>query len=197
MKATILDYGVGNLYSLRSGLLAAGFDVLVEKDVSDAPSEGVIVLPGVGAFATAAARILAQRAALRDRLLSGMPCLAICLGMQLLFDSSMEGPGVGIGLLSGTVARLSGRRVPHMGWNELETGDPLFRRSEMRSAWFAHSYICQPRDPGSVVAWVAHEGERFPAAVRSGYTLGVQFHPEKSSRAGISLLRAFRAEVAA
>jgi len=197
MQATILDCGMGNLHSVSRGLEVAGFLVRVEQDVEAALRTECLVLPGVGAFQVAARRLAGSRAAVRERLAGGLPCIAICLGMQLLFDSSAEGEGDGIGLLSGAVTPLRARRVPHMGWNTLETGDRMFRAAGLESAWFAHGFACRPVDTSSVVAWTGHDGDRFPAAIRVGKTLGLQFHPEKSSRAGIELLRAFRRGVTA
>lgn len=185
-----MDYGVGNLHSLVSGLRAAGIDASVEADLSRAVEADALVLPGVGAFPAAASRLAPVREALRDRLTSGLPCLAICLGMQLLLDRSMEGVGEGIGLVTGTVDRLAGRRVPHMGWSPIDGTDHCLTNDGLRMAYFAHGFACRPRDTSCVTGWATHDGERFPAAIRQGRTIGVQFHPEKSSRAGIAFLRA-------
>lgn len=195
MLATILDCGVGNLHSLTRGLVAAGFTVRVDQDVDAALRTECLVLPGVGAFPAAARHLAHSRVALKERLAGGLPCIAICLGMQLLFESSSEGEGDGIGLVAGAVTPLRARRVPHMGWNTLETEDPMFRASRLETAWFAHGYACRPVDPATAIAWSDHDGDRFPSAVRIGRTVGLQFHPEKSSRAGIDLLRAIRLEV--
>lgn len=195
MQATVLDSGVGNLHSVARGLEAAGFSVRVTEDGQAALRAECLVLPGVGAFPAAAGRLAAIREPLRERLASGMPCLAICLGMQLLLDASEEGPGAGLGLLAGDVTRLAARRVPHIGWNVVESNDPVC--AGLRHAYFAHGFACRPRDPSSVVAWTRHDGDRFPAAIRVRRTLGVQFHPEKSSRDGIALLARFRREISA
>jgi glutamine amidotransferase len=133
----------------------------------------------------------------REALRRGHPCLGICLGMRLLFDASDEGPGAGIGLMSGRVTRLHSRRVPQIGWNALEeASDPRLTRAGIHTAWFANSFVCRPEDARSVVAWSTHESDRFPAVVRAGRTLGVQFHPEKSAAPGLALIAAFLAEVA-
>jgi glutamine amidotransferase len=112
--------------------------------------------------------------------------------MQLLFDASDEGAGEGLGLIAGRVTRLKAARVPQIGWNALEdVSDPLFARASLRTAYYANAYACRPADLAPVVAWSTHESDRFPAAVRVGNTLGVQFHPEKSSAPGVEFIRRF------
>lgn len=192
MRLAILDYGVGNLHSLANGLLHAGARVSVEPDPGRAMAAEALVLPGVGAFTPAAVRLHDRREALRTALETGLPCLAICLGMQLLFERSDEGQGAGLGLIQGCVTRVSARRVPHMGWNTIEPEtDTLVARAGLRSAYFAHTFACRPAREGVVSAWTSHDDDRFPAIVRVSRTVGVQFHPEKSSHAGIAFLRAF------
>ena len=110
--------------------------------------------------------------------------------MQLLFESSEEGEGRGLGLLAGRVRTLRTRRRPHMGWNAVDgAGEPLVESSRLASAYFAHGFVCEPEDEGLVTAWTTHEDDRFASMIRCGNTLGVQFHPEKSSREGLALLR--------
>jgi glutamine amidotransferase len=163
--------------------------------VSEALSADAIVLPGVGNFGAAAARLAPARDSLRAALEDGTPCLGICLGMQLLFDASEEAGGRGIGAIPGHVRRLLAARVPHMGWNGVEAaGDPLFEDTGDLVAYYANSFVCEPEDPDTVIAWTEYDGERWPAAVRRGRTLGVQFHPEKSGAPGLRLLRNFLAE---
>ena len=191
MKICIFDYGAGNLHSLSKALARTGHMVIVETDPRCAIEADLLVLPGVGAFQAAAARIAPARESMRDALRSGLPAIGVCLGMQLLFEESEEGPGAGIGLLEGRVTRLDGDRVPHIGWNALEQAtDPAFARAPLDVAYFAHSYVCRPASDDVVTAWTTEGGDRFPAAVRQGRTAGVQFHPEKSSRAGVDLLGA-------
>ena len=191
MKATLFDYGAGNLHSLAKALGVGGVEVVIETDPRRAVDTDLLVLPGVGAFAAAVERLEPGRLCLRDALGQGLPCIGICLGMQLLFERSEEGPGEGIGLLRGAVTRLDARRVPQIGWNTLERrDDPLFERAPLETAYFAHGYVCRPADESGVFAWSTHEGDRFAAGVRSGHVLGVQFHPEKSSRAGVQFLQA-------
>jgi glutamine amidotransferase len=194
--ATLFDYGAGNLHSLAKALVAAGARVEVTTDAGALARAGLVVLPGVGAFGAAVARLSAARASLAAALAAGTPCLGICLGMQLLFDGSDEGPGPGLGLLTGRVTRLAAPRVPHLGWNTLTGDEPLLARARLDTAYHAHSFACRPRDPGVVTAWCTHGTDRFPAVVRTARTVGVQFHPEKSSAPGIAFLRAFLAEAA-
>jgi glutamine amidotransferase len=191
MKIGIFDYGAGNLHSLAKALARTGHAVIVESDPLRAIEADLLVLPGVGAFQTAAAKIAPAREKMRDALRDGLPAIGVCLGMQLLFEESEEGPGAGIGLLEGRVTRLRAERVPHIGWNSLEqTTDPAFARAPLEIAYYAHGYVCRPISTDVVTAWTTEGGDRFPAAVRQGRTVGVQFHPEKSSRAGVNLLGA-------
>src|SRR5262249_15803607 len=166
---------------------------VVEPDPVRAVDTDVLVLPGVGAFGQAAERLAPGREAMRSALGSGLPCLGICLGMQLLFDDSDENaPNVGLGLVSGRVTRLEARHIPQIGWNSLEDArDPLLADAPLPYAYYANSYVCRPTDTSVVCAWSNHEGDRFPAVVRSGNTVGVQFHPEKSSAPGLRFLHAF------
>jgi len=186
----IFDYGAGNLHSLLKALSQSGRRVALESDIRRAIRSRLLVLPGVGAFAAAAARIGDARHRVRDALRDGLPCLGICLGMQLLFDASDEGTGEGIGLVTGRVTRLAATRVPQIGWNAVDApADPLFQRSGLRTAYFANSFVCRPDDLATVVAWSVHEQDRFPAAIRVARTIGVQFHPEKSSAPGVAFVQ--------
>ena len=192
MRVTIYDYGAGNLHSLAKALDTPGREVRVQEDLGAALDTDVLVLPGVGAFTPAAARMAAAREAARDALLDGLPCLGICLGMQLLFDDSEEGPGAGLGVVPGRVTRLRAAQVPQIGWNSLEDAtDPLFASSSLHTAYYANSFVCRPQDTGAVVAWSTHESDRFAAAVRVHNVLGVQFHPEKSSAPGVAFVHQF------
>jgi glutamine amidotransferase len=197
MLVTLFDYGAGNLHSLAKALEAPGATVRAEADPVRALDTDLLVLPGVGAFAAAAERLAPGRDAMREALLGGLPCVGICLGMQLLMDDSEEGPGAGLGVVPGRVERLRARRVPQIGWNALEDArDPLFARAPLEVAYYANSFVCRPADARAVIAWSTHEDDRYAAAVRVGRTVGVQFHPEKSSAAGVALLRAAVAEAA-
>lgn len=190
MRVTLFDYGAGNLHSLAKAL--AGDDVVlrIDADPVAAIDTDFLVLPGVGAFAPAAAALAPGRERMRDALATGLPCVGICLGMQLLFDASDEGDGRGLGVIPGRVRRLRTTRMPHMGWNAVEgEREPLLDSSGLVTAYFAHSFVCEPADASAVTAWTTHEDDRFGSMVRVANTLGVQFHPEKSSAAGVALLR--------
>ncbi len=192
MILTIFDYGAGNLHSLAKAVDVPGVEVRIEPDPVRATETDVLVLPGVGAFSAAAERLAPGRAAMRDAIRGGLPTIGICLGMQLLFDESDEGPGAGLGIVPGRVTRLEARRVPQIGWNAVvDTRDPLFDAAPLRLAYYANSYVCRPAEQRCVIAWSEHEGDRFAAAVRTGNAVGVQFHPEKSSTAGVRFLRGF------
>lgn len=209
MRVTVLDYGAGNLHSLGRALAGVGRSVRVETDPFQALDTDVLVLPGVGAFGPAAARVAPARAAMRDAIESGLPTLGVCLGMQLLFDASDEGEGEGLGIFHGRVERLRSARTPHMGWNTLEdVDDPLFEASAFKVAYYANSFACRglsaesgaarrqdarrrPRDRARATAWTTHDPDRFIASVRRGMTMGVQFHPEKSGAPGWDFIDRF------
>ncbi len=196
MLATIFDYGAGNLHSLAKALEMEGVTVKVEADPLQALDTDVLLLPGVGAFGAAVDRLAPGREVMRSAILGGLPTLGICLGMQLLFDASDEGEGSGLGVIPGRVTRLAAQRVPQIGWNELvpTSEERLFVRAPLRMAYYANSFVCRPTDERSVIAWTTHEGDRFPAVVRAGSALGVQFHPEKSSTDGVRFLHALLQE---
>jgi glutamine amidotransferase len=130
---------------------------------------------------------------MRAAIVGGLPTIGICLGMQLLFDGSDEGEGAGLGVMAGRVTRLQAVRVPQIGWNDVipVPHEPLFESAPLAMVYYANSYVCRPTDRSVVTAWTQHEGDRFPAAVRAGRAVGVQFHPEKSSAQGVRFLRAF------
>ncbi|HEY0996939.1 MAG TPA: imidazole glycerol phosphate synthase subunit HisH [Gemmatimonadaceae bacterium] len=197
MKVVIFDYGAGNLHSLAKALDLPGAEVVIETDPTRATAADALVLPGVGAFGAATEALAPGRDAMRAAVMAGLPTLGICLGMQLLFEESQEGSGAGLGVIPGRVERLRAQRVPEIGWNALdERRDPLLVSSGLEVAYYAHSYVCRPADPGVVTSWTTHEGDRFAASVRTGPAgrdniVGVQFHPEKSSTAGVQFVRAF------
>ena len=197
MRVAILDYGAGNLHSLAKAVRLAGVEATLTQDPLSAIQSDALILPGVGAFGSAVAALTLQKDAIRSALDNGLPCLGICLGMQLLFDASEEGTGAGLGVIPGVVRRLKAGRIPQIGWNTLENdGDTLIESSGLESAYFANSYVCEPADQKYVKSWASHESDRFAASVRRDNIAGVQFHPEKSSRAGCEMIRVFLQEAA-
>lgn len=192
MNIALFDYGAGNLHSLGKALEGSGADVTITADWSEALSLDALVLPGVGAFGAAARALPDDRTRLRQSLEDGLPCLGICLGMQLFFDTSEESAGDGIGLVAGTVQLLDAPIVPQMGWNDVETGgDPIFDGVDALVGYYANSYVCVPRDPEDEIAWSEYDDRRFAAGVRRANTWGMQFHPEKSSTKGRRIVANF------
>ena len=191
-----MDYGAGNLYSLARAVTATGAQSVVTSDIAVALECEALLLPGVGAFGSATKFLEPHMPRIRAALTEGLPCLAICLGMQLLFESSEEGQGHGIGALAGRVRRINAQRVPQIGWNDLDDViDPAISTSGLATAYFANSFVCEPTDKSIVTAWATHESDRFAAAVRSANIVGVQFHPEKSSVAGLSFVGSFLSSI--
>lgn len=196
-KLGVIDYGSGNLRSVCKAIEAAGSTASLVTEPSGLDSLDAIVVPGVGAFAHCAENLRATGLwnPVREWALSGRPYLGICLGYQLLFESSEESPGVeGLGVLKGRVVRFpdAALKVPHMGWNTLsKTSGPLYKGlSGDVSMYFVHSYYPAPADSSVVSAWSDY-GLSFAAGVSSGALHAVQFHPEKSQSAGLALLRNF------
>ena len=197
----IVDYGVGNLFSLNSSLAAIGADSVVTSDAEVLKKADRIILPGVGAFGDAAAKLRAT--GLVDLLISeaksGKPFLGICLGMQLLFDVGYEyGEHKGLGLIPGEIRPIedvipAGLKIPHIGWNALhfkKPVSPLFRYiKEGDCVYFVHSFYGAKCDE-SVIA-TAEYGAELTAAVGRGNVFGCQFHPEKSGNVGLNILKAF------
>jgi glutamine amidotransferase len=198
LNVAILNYGMGNLTSATMALEHVGASVEVTSDHALVRAAHAVVLPGVGAFPRAMAEVrrLGLDELVRERREAGVPVLGICLGMQLLFESSTEmGGATGIGLLAGSVEPIDagGLKVPQIGWNEVtwrqekQLGKGL---GDTTAMYHVHSYAVKPADPG-VVAGTAVYGNEFVSAVEDGNLYGVQFHPEKSSRDGLALLRNF------
>ena len=197
----IIDYGVGNLFSLRRSLEYVGAQAVVSGDEAVLRSAEKLILPGVGAFGDAAAKL---RATGLDRLVleeaaAGKPLLGICLGMQLLFEESEEyGLHKGLGLLPGRVVAMEGRLpaglpIPHIGWNGLTLANPacpLFRDTKDGDCvYFVHSYYAE--GCGDALAATAEYGRDLTATVWRDNVCGCQFHPEKSGPVGLAMLRAF------
>ena len=193
LRIALIDYGAGNLHSLAKALTRAGATPFSTTDWNEALVSDAIVLPGVGGFAAVVEALPEDRATIRHHLQAGLPCLGICLGMQVLFSESEEAEGAGIGVIPGRVRRLRASRVPHIGWNDvMPTEDPdAVVGSPEAPMYFANSYVCEPTAMDTVVAWTYADDDRFASAVRSGNTWGVQFHPEKSSAAGLALIQRF------
>ncbi|MGH7651064.1 MAG: imidazole glycerol phosphate synthase subunit HisH [Gemmatimonadaceae bacterium] len=186
----IFDYGAGNLHSLVKAISTDDRHIFVERDIRDAMRADVLVLPGVGAFGAAVTAMRGAQRELNLALADGLPCLGICLGMQLLFDASEEAAGKGLGLIPGKVRRLRTPKVPHMGWNDIEWCETANGQgTTLATAYFANAYICEPEDDSSI-AWTTHQDAKFPSVVRSANAIGVQFHPEKSSSAGRGFVNA-------
>jgi glutamine amidotransferase len=198
VTVALVDYGMGNRRSVEKALEHVGATVARTADRGEIARADAIVVPGVGAFPEAMRRLRALEldTLIRERADAGVPVLGICLGMQLLFESSTEHEGAeGLGLLAGTVTRLEapGLKIPHIGWNTV-----TFERDAVLTAglgdaaafYHVHTYACRPRDAADVVGRGEY-GERFVSIVERGNVMGAQFHPEKSSTDGLALLRNF------
>lgn len=195
----VIDYGMGNRRSVEKALEHVGAEARITADHDELRRADGLVLPGVGAFPHAMRnlRSLGLPDLIREISNNGTPLLGICLGMQLLFDTSEEmGGAAGLGLIGGEVTRLNtgGLRVPHIGWNEVrfERASPLTTELPSRGCAFyhVHSFAARPRDPGHVVGSTEY-GERFATIAARENVFAVQFHPEKSSRDGLRMLRSF------
>ena len=196
----IVNYGVGNLFSLASSFGAIGEDVSVTSSPDDLKTAERIILPGVGAFEDAAKKLLSSGLAqpLVDEANAGKPVLGICLGMQLLFTKSYEfGEHDGLGLIPGTVRAIAevvpeGLKIPQMGWNSLhitQSGGVFANTREGEYVYFVHSYSARCED--KYITATTEYGAELVAAVQKGNIFGVQFHPEKSGNVGLGILRAF------
>ncbi len=197
----VVNYQVGNIRSVEKALARAtegtGQEVIVTADRDTILRADGVILPGVGAFGACMTNL--QRFHLQDVVMrvieQGTPLLGICVGMQMLFEESEEmGRWPGLGVLRGTVRRFEvNLRVPQIGWNQLhhDGSDPLLQGiPDGAYAYFVHSYYCDAQDPRDVVAWTDY-GIRYPSVVHKGNVWGVQFHPEKSHRIGLRILRNF------
>lgn len=199
-SVVVFDYGSGNVHSAVKALEKAGADVTLTSDRGACLAADGLVVPGVGAFAAVMAALEAKggREIIDQRLAGGRSVLGICVGLQVMFERGIE-HGVdtrGLGQWPGTVVKLSGPRIPHMGWNEVEVpaGSRLFAGIEHERFYFVHSYAVTDwlLDPDESfhppqVTWATH-GQRFVAAVENGALTATQFHPEKSGEAGLRLL---------
>lgn len=197
----IIDYGVGNLFSVEKALAALGADAKITSDARTIAAANKIVLPGVGAFGDCMENLTATGLipTIKDFVKTGKPMLGICVGLQILFEGSEESIGVaGLGLLKGKVRRIQapGLKVPHMGWNSLTIKSPrqpldLFQGlSEKPYVYFVHSYHAVPQD-SSIVTATTEYGSELTAAVAKGNIQATQFHPEKSGDVGLAILKNF------
>jgi glutamine amidotransferase len=193
----IIDYGMGNLRSVQKAFEKVGATARVVPFPSDLANAHGIVLPGVGAFGQAMVnlRAIGWVEPLREACARGTPFIGICLGMQLLFESSEEmGQHEGLGILHGDVKRFNGNlKVPQMGWNQIriKAVSPLLHDvADGSYAFFVHSYYCAPRDPDLVLATTEY-GTEFASVVGRGHVFGAQFHPEKSQSVGLKMLENF------
>ena len=194
----IIDYGVGNLFSLQASCRAIGQDVFVSGDGAELQKADRLILPGVGAFPDAVKKLNDTGMAdfVREKAAKDTPLLGICLGMQLLFEESLEyGRHPGLGLLKGQMVPMEGRlpeglKIPHMGWNALNvTGGRLLEGLGGQYVYFVHSFFGE-NCADSLSAWTDY-GIPVTAAVEQGNLFGCQFHPEKSGSVGLSILRRF------
>ena len=196
-NVAIIDYGVGNLRSVEKAFAATGCEAVVSHDEKVLRAAERLVLPGVGAFG-ACMKALSERGfdeLVRERVAAGTPLLGVCVGMQLLFETSDEfGATRGLGLLRGRVRRFSDELVvPHVGWNQIAQTrtHPVFAHvADQSYFYFVHSYYCEPVDE-NVIAGETEYGVTYASVVARDNICGVQFHPEKSQRAGLQLLQNF------
>ena len=197
-KAVIFDYGVGNLLSLKTALEKAGLQASIGTCAKDLAEVDAIALPGVGAFTVAACKLEEAKATITNKIKEGIPVLGICLGMQLFFETSEEGPGNGLALFKGRIVQLPKTdKVPHMGWNTLnfvKQNDLFNGVAEGSYVYFVHSLYPKPIDK-NIVCTTTEYGTTFASAVASKNIYGTQFHPEKSGDIGLAILRNFAKEV--
>ena len=200
----VVDYDMGNLHSACKGLENAGATTKVTDSPADIKQADAVILPGVGSFDPAVQHLRSRglEEPIKQAIASGKPFLGICLGLQILFESSEEGNEPGLGIIPGSVRRFSKEpeiTIPHMGWNELEftqTDCPLWQHlSGNPRVYFVHSYYVDPIDPSIRAATVTHGSQKVTAAIARDNLMAVQFHPEKSSTTGLQILSNFVAQV--
>lgn len=191
----VIDYGAGNLHSVKNALDYIGADAVITGNPEEILRADAVILPGVGAFGDCMASL--NRSGLVDTVKtaakSGKPFLGICLGLQLLFEESEESPGVsGLGIFKGKIAKIPDRglKIPHMGWNNIETAKDSKILSGNPFVYFVHSYYLQTEDENLISAYTEY-GEKLAVAVERDNIFAVQFHPEKSGDAGMEILRKF------
>jgi imidazole glycerol-phosphate synthase subunit HisH len=198
-RIAVVDYDMGNLHSACKGLQNAGADTLITDSVKDLEAADAVVLPGVGAFDPAIQHLRSRDLIqpLRDIIASGKPFLGICLGLQILLDGSEEGNEPGLGIIPGIVKRFHpepGLTIPHMGWNQLELTQSLPLWQQLPAdpwVYFVHSFYAAPTNPAVNAAVITHGTQTVTAAIAHKNLMAVQFHPEKSSAAGLKILANF------
>ena len=193
----IIDYGAGNLQSVKNAFKHIGTEAVITGEKSEITAADAVVLPGVGAFGDCMASL--EKAGLTDTVKAaangGKPFLGICLGLQLLFEESEESPGVkGLGIFKGKIVKIpdTGLKIPHMGWNSIETVKKSKILDGSPYVYFVHSYYLQTDDKELVSAYTEY-GARLAVAVERDNVFAVQFHPEKSGGAGMEILKKFAA----
>ncbi len=201
MKVALIDYGAGNLRSVANALHALDVQPVIASSPDDLADATHLVLPGVGSFGDCMAQLENRRllSAIRDWVAAGKPYFGICLGYQILFESSEETPGVaGLGIVPGIVRRFTqtpGLKIPHMGWNSALPRNPDSGNWAGLGAepyfYFVHSYFPVPENPAVIAAETTYGADTFAAAIELPNLLACQFHPEKSQDAGIRLIRNF------
>lgn len=196
----VVDYDMGNLHSACKGLENAGATPLITDDPGELERADAIVLPGVGSFDPAVQHLRSRQLEqpIKQAIAAGKPFLGICLGLQILFEASEEGQEPGLGIIPGTVKRFQsepGLTIPHMGWNQLHLTQPessLWQALPLNPwLYFVHSYYVAPSDPSVTAATITHGSQTVTAAIARDNLMAVQFHPEKSSTAGLQLLANF------
>jgi glutamine amidotransferase len=196
----VVDYDMGNLHSACKGLENAGATPTVTDSPTELERADAIVLPGVGSFDPAVQHLRSRHLEdpIKRAIAAGKPFLGICLGLQILFDSSEEGKEPGLGIIPGTVRRFRhepGITIPHMGWNQLQftqPDSPLWQQLPPNPwVYFVHSYYVDPTDPAVRSATITHGSQTITAAIAHENLMAVQFHPEKSSTAGLQILANF------
>jgi len=194
-QVSVVDYGVGNLRSVKRGLEKSGAKVMITHNPKDLIESDAIVLPGVGAFAEAAKNLSLISSVVTQPVKDGKPLFGICLGLQLLFTKSYEGGLIsGLDLISGDIVKLpSSVKIPQMGWNTLDIvkHHPLLENVRNNSyAYFVHTYFPQPTEQRVILATTEY-GVKFPSVVATQNLFATQFHPEKSSKTGLTILENF------
>jgi glutamine amidotransferase len=190
----IIDYGSGNLKSIKNGFSKIGEETIISNDITEMEKSDALVLPGVGAFGTAMEHLENYKEIIHDHIDAGKPFLGVCLGLQVLFTESQEDEGVkGLDVFKGEVVKIpEGFKIPHMGWNDLQIVNecPILDGIGNDYMYFVHSYYAKPDDE-DIIAATASYGIDITAAVCRDNVFATQFHPEKSGEVGLNILRNF------